>query len=206
MEIEEINRKFNEELQQQIEGSLPKDHTYQLGMPSAILQSTDIPNLPIELRSSRLSDKSLQEAHPFDLQEVMNLPKAIQYPLAVFRSATHIGSYVIMTELEHNGKNYVVALQTNKQKGYLEVNDIRSIHYRSSNFHIINWIDEGLMDYADKKNLTEWLSKPQSNSADVGKPFGLRFNSSKPQSNSAEVRKLFNRIAKIVQNFENAKF
>jgi hypothetical protein len=139
------------------------------------------------------------------MHEIIDLPKAIQSPLAVFRSATHIGSFVIMTELEHNEKNYVVALQANRRKGNVEVNDIRSIHYRSSNTHIANWIDEGLMDYVDKKKLTEWLSKPQSNSAEVGKSFGQRFNSSKPQYHSAEVRKLFKRATKIVQSFENTK-
>jgi hypothetical protein len=186
MDIENVNRKFNEELQRQIEGSLPSDHTYQLGKPSTALLSAKIPDLPIELRSSRLNDKSMQENHPFDVREITDLPKAIQNPLAVFRSATHIGSFVIMTELEHNEKNYVVALETNKRQGKIEVNSVRSIHYRSSNAHIANWIDEGLMDYADKKRLTEWLSKPQYN--------------------SAEVRKLFNRAAKIVQSFENTKF
>jgi hypothetical protein len=176
-----------------------------LGKPSAALLSAKIPDLPIELRSSRLNDKSMQENHPFDVREIIDLPKAIQNPLAVFRSATHIGSFVIMTELEHNEKNYVVALQTNRRKGNIEVNDIRSV-YPKNNKQVANWIDEGLMDYADKKRLTEWLSKPQSNSADVRKSFGQGFNSTKPQSNSAEVRKLFNHAAKIVQSFENTKF
>jgi hypothetical protein len=184
MDMETINQRFNKELQQQMEGSLPKDHTYQLGMPSEVLQSTKIPNLPIELRSSRLNDKSMQVNHPFDLHEIMNLPKAIHDPLAVFRSATHIGSYVIMTELEHSGKKYVVILETNKSFMHLEINSIRSI-YPKNNGQIANWIEEGLMDYVDQKRTVEWLSKQRSNSADV--------------------RKLFNRATKIIQNFENAK-
>jgi hypothetical protein len=204
MNIENVNRKFNEELQRQIEGSLPSNHTYQLGIPSAALLSAKIPNLPIELRSSRLNDKSMQENHPFDMHEIIDLPKAIQSPLAVFRSATHIGSFVIMTELKHNEKNYVVALETNRKQEKIEVNSIRSV-YPKNNGQVANWIDEGLMDYVDKKKLTEWLSKPQSNSADVGKSFGQRFNSSKPQYHSADVRKLFKRATKIVQSFENTK-
>ena len=72
--------------------------------------------------------------------------------------------------------------------------------------HIINWINEGLMDYADKKRMTEWLSKQRSNSADVRKPFSHTFYSSKQRYNSAEVRKLFNDAAKVIQNFENAKY
>ncbi|NDW19419.1 hypothetical protein D0T53_10935 [Dysgonomonas sp. 216] len=184
-QIENVNSQFNDELQQQISGTLKKGHTYELGTPSAVLQSAGIPNLPIQLQASRLSDKSMQDNHPFDLSEVMDLPKAVQNPLAVFRSATHIGSYVIMTELEHQGKNYVVALQTNKRKGKIEINDIRSIHYRNSNAHMANWIEEGLLEYVDKKRMVEWLSKQRYN--------------------SAEVRKLFNHASKIVNDFENPK-
>ena len=176
--IEEINKKFNKELLQQIEGSLPKEHTYQLGMSSGILQSVQIPNLPIELRASRLRDKARQEKHPFDLKEIMDLPKAIQNPLAIFRSATHLEHYVIMTELEHKGENFVIVLNDK----ILKVNSIRSI-YPKNNIQINKWIDDGLLEYADKRKTVEWISKQRSNSADV--------------------RKLLNRVTKILQNFEN---
>lgn len=180
--LQTVNDQFNAELQQQIEGSLPKGHIYQLGHPSEALQAAGIPNLPIELAASRLSDKSMQANHPFELSEIENLPEAIQQPLAVFRSATHIGSYVVMTEIEHQGKNYVAAIQTHRQKGRLEINDIRSI-YPKNNGQIANWIDEGLLEYAETQKMVEWLSKQRSN--------------------SAEVRKLFNHATNIVNSFEN---
>lgn len=184
--IEDVNRRFNDELKQQIEGTLPAGHIYQLGMPSEKLLSAGIPDLPIELAASRLSNKSMQENHPFELSEIKNLPHAIQNPMAIFRSATHIGSYVVMTEIEHNGKNFVVAIKANRKKGKIEINDIRSIHYRTSNAHIANWITEGLLEYADKERMAEWFSKQRYN--------------------SAEVRKLFNHAANIVKNFENQNF
>ena len=68
--IGKVNSQFNEELQQQIDGTLPKGHVYRLGMPSAVLQSAGLPHLPIELASSRLAAKSMQENHPFDLSEL----------------------------------------------------------------------------------------------------------------------------------------
>jgi antirestriction protein ArdC len=182
---EDINRRFNEQLQRQINGTLPKGHTYRLGNAGEILQLASIPNLPIELQASRLTDKSMQENHPFNLSEVKDLPKAIQNPMAVFRSATHIGSYVIMTEIEHEGKNYVVALEANKKQANIEVNSIRSVHYRNSNVHIANWVNENLLEYADKKRMPEWLLKQRYNSADV--------------------KQLFRHAAKITQDFENPK-
>jgi hypothetical protein len=183
--LEAVNVRFNEELQRQIAGTLSGGHTYRLGYAGSILQSASIPNLPIELQASRLSDKSMQENHPFGLSEIRDLPRAIQNPLAVFRSATRIGSFVIMTEIEHQNKNFVVALEANKMQGKIEVNSIRSIHYRNSNTHIANWIGEDLLEYAEKRRMVEWFSKQRYNSADV--------------------RKLFNHAAKIVQNFQNPK-
>jgi hypothetical protein len=72
--------------------------------------------------------------------------------------------------------------------------------------NIVNWIDEGLLEYVDKTRMTNWLTKQRYNSADVRKTISQTFYSSKQQSNSAEVRKLFNSATKIVQNFENTKF
>lgn len=183
--LEQINNQFNEGLQQQVDGIQPKGHTYLLGYPSFILQSVGIPVLSIELQASRLSDKSMQENHPFNLLEIKDLPKSVFNPLAIFRSATRLGRFVIMTELEHNEKNYIVALETNKRKGLIEINDIRSVHYRNSNAHIANWIEEELLEYVDKENMAKWFSKQRYD--------------------SAEVRKLFSHASKIVQNFENPK-
>ncbi len=182
---EQTNDRFNNELSRQIDGTLPKGHIYDLGMPSDTLLNAGLPNLPIEMAASRLSDKSMQENHPFDLSEIRNLPKAIQSPMAIFRSATRLGSFVVMTEIEHHGRNFVVAIQANRRKGRIEVNDIRSVHYRTSNSHIANWVTEGLLEYADKKRMVEWLSKQRYN--------------------SAEVRKLFNHATNIIQNFDNPK-
>ncbi len=179
-----VSETFDSQLQQQIDGTLPAGHIYNLGMPGAILRSAGLPNLPIELAASRLTDKSMQENHPFDIAEVRGLVDAIQDPLAIFRSATHIGSFVVLTEIQHGGRNFVVAIEANRRQGRIEVNSIRSV-YPKNNKQVANWIEDGLLEYAHKERMSEWFSKQQSNSADV--------------------RKLFRHTAKIVQNFENPK-
>lgn len=45
--IVDTNRRFNEELRQQIDGNLPKGHVYELGRPGRVLRSTGIPDLPM---------------------------------------------------------------------------------------------------------------------------------------------------------------
>ncbi len=189
-EIDAVNDRFNKELQQQQDGTLPQGHIYQLGMPSEVLLSSGLPNLPIQMAASRLTNKSNQENHPFDLSEVGNLPQAIQHPLAVFRSATHIGSFVVMTEIEHNGRNFVVAIEANRKQGRIEVNSIRSIHPRTTT-NILDWINNDLLEYADSKRVLEWLQEK------------IKSRSYLNSSNPADVKQQLDSATKIVQNFDN---
>ena len=189
-ELAEVNERFNEELQKQIDGTLPAGHVYQLGMPSRILHSAGIPNLPIELVASRLSDKSMQENHPFDLSEVVDLPNAIQRPLAVFRSATHVGSNVILTNLKHEERNYIVAIETNRRAGKVLVNSIRSVHYRND-LNIIGWINDHLADYVSEEFRENWITEKKNELL------------SKPQYNSVDVRKKLISAANILKDFQN---
>ena len=189
-ELAEVNERFNEELQKQIDGTLPAGHVYQLGMPSRILHSAGIPNLPIELVASRLSDKSMQENHPFDLSEVVDLPNAIQRPLAVFRSATHVGSNVILTNLKHEERNYIVAIATTRRAGKVLVNSIRSVHYRND-LNIIGWINDHLADYVSEEFRENWITEKKNELL------------SKPQYNSVDVRKKLISAANILKDFQN---
>lgn len=99
--IQRINGVFNEQLQQQIAGILKPGHVYKLGNPCDILIRAGLPDLPIEMASRRLVNKAMQENHPFELNEIQDLVLSINNPLAIFRSATHIGSNVIMTDPKH---------------------------------------------------------------------------------------------------------
>lgn len=192
-EILLLNRAFNDELQQQIDGTLTSGHIYRLGSPSAVLIEAGIPNDPIEMASRRLVDKSMQANHPFDLMELMDLVLAIQDPLVIFRSATHYGSYVLLTELLHEGKNFVVAIETQRQQKKMVVNSVRSVHYKDYPLNVVNWINENLGDYFREDFIRVWL-EPKKNEL-----------LSKLQSNSADVRKQLISAAKIVENFYSAK-
>ena len=191
-DVKPINEKFNAELQRQIDGTLPKGHVYQLGEPSVILVSAGIDDLPIELAASRLVDKSMQENHPFDLSEVRDLVNAIQQPLAVFRSATHVGSFVVLTQIKHDDRNFVAAMTVNANKDKLDVNSIRSLHYRNS-LNILGWINDGLANYISPSFNVDFIDDIKRNLL------------SKPQYNSVEVRKKISDAANVVKSFENPK-
>lgn len=172
-----VNDRFNRELQQQIDGTLKKGHVYQLGRPGKMLISAGVPDLPIEMAASKMSlksSKAYESNHPFDLEDVMNLPYAIQHPIAVFDSKTQAGSKVILVELkDKKGNNFVVAMSTNVPKNRfakvsIQINDIRSVYPKDNAQDIVSWINRGdLLKYADKKKIETWITQQRSNSAEV---------------------------------------
>ena len=202
-QLQRVNGTFNSELQQQVEGKLPKDHVYQLGNPSVILQSAGVEDLPIELSAQRLSDKASENYkndHPFDIADIRNLPRAINEPIAVFDSKTRRGVKVDLTELQSKGNNFVVALEVRKSADrnslQVEVNSIRSLYPKGSKNGIIHWINSGLMRVVDKAKIKNFLSTQWPNYI-AGKE--------KVASEISEKYPEIERATKIIENFENPK-
>ncbi|GHU95317.1 hypothetical protein FACS1894156_4740 [Bacteroidia bacterium] len=195
LDLEAINRNFNVELQQQIGGTLPKGHVYQMGMPGLILQSAGISYLPIELSADRLQIKAgehYRQNHPFDLVEINDLPSAINSPIAVFDSTKKDNSKVILTELQHEDSNFIAILRVrhsaNSRKLSVEVNSVRSIYPKGNVLGIVDWINS-------KDELLRWIDKEKA----------MRFISTQSTHLIAGGNKTQDLIntAKIINNFEN---
>lgn len=214
----ETNEKFNNELQQQINGTLPKGHVYELGNPSEVLLSAGLPNLPIEMAASQLAYKSNSGKHDFDLSEVMDLPNAISNPIAVFEYGDKKKAQNILTILEHNGDHFLVGMfiRLTVKGRVLEINSIRNV-FPKNGLSIVRWIAGGKLTYADKKELLNFLDQQRTNYADVAFVLpdeqvkqekaevqdSVVKSKSNQQYNSADVRKLFNLAANIIRSFEN---
>ena len=180
-DINEVNDRFNEELQQQIDGTLPKGHIYKMGMPSKILLSAGVPNMPIEMSSTRLEEKSKQENHPFEISELKNLVKELQSPIAVFEYGNNAKNVII--SIDYQGKQFLVGIHFNQNRDGIEVSSIRGI-FPKTNAKWLNWIVQGKADYLNKEKIQALIDKQRTNLADVEY---LDLDS----------------VAKIVQNFEN---
>ncbi|MDR1563184.1 MAG: hypothetical protein LBS54_08935, partial [Dysgonamonadaceae bacterium] len=191
-----VNEKFNEELQQQIDGTLPKGHVYKLGAPSEALLS-NLDGSPVEMASSTLETKSSKEYksnHPFDLKDIKNLPQALSNPIAVFESETNPNRTVVLTELKDGkGNNFIAILDIAKERGrnVNTVNSIISLYPKESSIHIAKWflggqskdVGRNLLKWVDTKKALNWLADNTSNVRSVG----LSTKS----------------IAKVIQNFKN---
>ena len=182
-----LNTRFNNELQQQIDGNLPSNHIYQMGNPGKILLSTGVPDLPIQMNAKRLQDKTTLFDHNFELYEVKDLVKALQNPLAVFSYGDKTKAQNIIVPLQKDGKNFIVGLSLNPTVGgkALEINSTRNV-FPKDNSEWLNWISQGKALYLDKEKIQTLIAQQRTNLADVEY---LDLDSA----------------AKVVENFENPK-
>ncbi len=166
MAVKKANDRFNEELEMQVKGELEEGHVYKLGMPSEILLSTGVPNLPIELSAKQLSKKAADRGHRFDVKDIANLPQAIQAPIAVFEYGNKDKSQNLIVEIERDGKKFVVGIHFNQNRRGIVVNDIRGLFNKDSH-EWLNWISQGKLLYADKEKIQALMDKQRTNLAEV---------------------------------------
>ena len=168
MAVKKANDRFNEELEMQVKGELEEGHVYKLGMPSEILLSTGVPNLPIQMSAQRLEDKATKFGHNFDIAEVKDLVNAIQKPIAIFEYGDRNKSQNLIVEIQKGGKNFIIGLSLNpvvKGKA-LEINSVRNV-FPKDNAEWLNWISQNKLLYADKEKIQALIDKQQTNLADV---------------------------------------
>ena len=168
MAVKKANDRFNEELEMQVKGELEEGLVYKLGMPSEILLSTGVPNLPIQMSAQRLEDKATKFGHNFDIAEVKDLVNAIQKPIAIFEYGDRNKSQNLIVEIQKDGKNFIIGLSLNpvvKGKA-LEINSVRNV-FPKDNAEWLNWISQNKLLYADKEKIQALIDKQQTNLADV---------------------------------------
>lgn len=164
--LKEVNDKFNDRLAQLIENPNQKDRVLHLGRSSQLLIDGGIADAEIELdfdKFVRKSSEKYKNNHPFSAGDIKDLPKAIAHPVAVFNSTTK-KDHVVMTELNHDGKNFIVAIrateQNRKNKVVLEVNQITSL-YPKGERGIIYWINNNKLSNVDKEKALHFIEALQ---------------------------------------------
>ena len=162
-DIEAINERFNQRLNELSDNPQQKDRVLHLGRASTFLQSGGVPNAEILLEYDRLirkSNEGYKNAHPFETKDIKNLPKAISEPIAVFANTSGNEGHVILTELKKNGKNFIVAIRATKQnrKGgvVLVVNEIVTLFPKEAK-GVIGWINNGKATRIDKEKALRFI-------------------------------------------------
>ena len=163
-ELDQINQKFNERLDELVSNPNQKDKVLHLGRSSEFLKDGGISDAEIVLDYDKLVRKSKEgykHEHPFDISDVRDLPVAIAYPIAVFDNTNGKNDgKVILTELKKDGRNFIVAIQTanlNRKGGkVLEVNKIVTLFPKDAR-GVVNWFNTGKATNIDKKKALHFI-------------------------------------------------
>lgn len=122
-----------------------------------VLQKLGAVDLPMTMTRDNLtkilSDKQ-DHALPKDL--VKQLPQAVAEPIMVFESATQADTFVVLTELRHEGRSVMVAVHLDTERQHIRVNDIASAYKRGNEGWYVRQIEEGRLLYQDKKKSLAW--------------------------------------------------
>ncbi len=162
--LDEVNTKFNERLDSLMENPNQKKQELSLGYPGEFLSDAGLGNSEIIVEYSKIVRKSsdtYRNAHPFDISDIKDLPKAINSPIAVFdnTSGNNAGK-VILTELKKGDNNFIAvvrATERNRKGGVvLEVNEIRTLFPKESR-GIVNWFNTGKTCNVNKEKALTWI-------------------------------------------------
>ncbi len=167
--LEEVNHKFNERLDSLKADPDQKGRELYLGYPGKFLSEAGLGDSEIVLDYDRLVKKASQKydkTHPFEIDEIKDLPKSINEPIAVFDNTNgeNLGK-IILTEIEKDGKNFVVAVRAveRRKKGdvVLEVNEIKTLFPKEAR-GIVNWFNTGKASNVNKEKALTWLGALRS--------------------------------------------
>ena len=122
-----------------------------------VLQKLGAPDLPMTMTADNLG-KVLSDKvdHGLPKELVKQLPQALAEPIMVFESASQADSFVVLTELKHEGRSVMAAVHLDTEKQRVRVNDIASAYKRSNEAWYARQIEEGRLLYQDKKKSLAW--------------------------------------------------
>ena len=122
-----------------------------------VLQKLGAPDLPMTMSADNLAKVlSDKQDHQLPKALVKQLPAALAEPVMVFESATAAESFVVLTELKHEGRSVMVAVHLDTERQRVRVNDIASAYRRGNEAWYIRQMEEGRLLYQDKKKSLAW--------------------------------------------------
>ncbi len=164
--LERVNEVFNENLERFKKGELKTNDVLLLGKPMDILTAVGLPDWDIQLKQGVLRSK--MKKHNLSIDNLKDLPKAIQQPIMVYEWGKKAKSMVVITELPHGKDKVTVAIEFDRKDNVLTVNNIASVHGKSVERLLKDIAGtkydkfEDLLKYADKEKALDWLGSVPS--------------------------------------------
>ena len=179
--VQEVNDRFNEELAMLTEENA-RERILNIGIPSPVLLACGIENKPIRLYGAKLLSKARK--HSYNIEDLKNLPLAINEPIAVFKGSKS-NSFAILTELRIDDNNVLATLSVGRGGHDVDFNIISSV-YDKRDDSVARWVNDGKLLYVDKEKALDYFS--------VSAPLAEAQNNQELISTT-----------KVIQNFVNPK-
>ncbi len=91
------------------------------------------------------------------IEQLQDLPKYLNDPIAVFQSKRGPGALLVMTEMvDADGDTVVAAVHVSKWKDRTKVNDIASVYGKDDKRFFAREIEGGRLRYIDKNKSRAW--------------------------------------------------
>ncbi len=159
--IEKVNERFNDDLDRFGKGEL--ENELDLGIPSTILQNSGIRSDKLILRKKVL--KEHLDRHNLSVNNIKDLPKAMQNPLMVYEWGTKAPSAIVITDLTlKDGRKVTSAIKISRNGKVSEINEIASVHGKSAERFLSDMekakeggLKDALRYVRNKEKVLEWL-------------------------------------------------
>ena len=185
--IEEVNRRFNEELELFSHGKQITD--LHLGRPSEILLASGLQDTEIYIAPKTLNRHLLK--HGFTVNDIKDLPYAMGNPLLVYEWGVNAKSLIVITHKLFGDDKVTAAIKLERKGERLQVNELAGIHPKAVQRFMQEMsqakeggLQEALRYVPEKKKVLDWL--------------GLV-----PPKGTASLTDQELSIAKVIQNFQN---
>lgn len=183
--LNERNEQFNKDLGEVIKKTLKPGTTLNLGKPGRILQQSGLENLPINITSTLLVDKSTQANHKFNLEDLINLPRKLNFPVLMVMDPDNAHSVTVMVDMKDSqGRYFTVAVGLqNKGDHY----DITTIFPRDNDAKIFRLVNDGQAMYINKEKSLKYLQSRGHNAL----------------SHSSSTRDFYSKVTDKINTFRN---
>jgi hypothetical protein len=161
-QVAEINERFNEQLERLKGGTLLSGDKIALGNPSAILLACGVNDAEITATQRMLKDHISK--HGLSLDDIRNLPAALENPIMVYEWGNKARSTVVITEIPRGNERIAVAIRLKPGRNGIAVNAIASVHGKSAdrlladmNTSLTDFREENLK-WVDKEKVLNWIA------------------------------------------------
>ena len=184
----DINKQFNDDLDEFERNRLLSSRKFNLGRPSPILMSAGLNGVSIQMTQSVL--RKHLDKHNLKTDDLRELPEAIRTPIMVYEWGDKARNSVIVTSIPRGEERITTTIRLTRDGNKLNVNEISSIYGKSAE-RLIRDINtpksefgKDNLRYVDKKQVLDWFAMEA------------------PKASSQTQQELIT-ATKVIENFEN---